>query len=146
MGMESAVRPLPSRAATHSSGRGHEVTDPRVELKTLGRIDLSEPVGPGAEGPQGVGDLPSRAGADAGLQVDLEVLLGEVGFSGMTRHLGYQSPTGIAKGLPSPPFPKAASPMVSSTNRPLDDRGQVLCGEKIIGQLLRVFVAREVWR
>ena len=45
-------------SSCHTLGpQGAYATDRRVELKTLDRIGLTQPVGPGAEGPQGVGNI-----------------------------------------------------------------------------------------
>ena len=89
LGMESH-RTAFALSSCHALGpQGAYATDRRVELKTLDRIGLTQPVGPGAEGPQGVGNITGWAGDGAGRQVYLEVLFGEVVFSGTTRHLGY---------------------------------------------------------
>ena len=89
LGMQGygASRPVPRR---HALGpQGAYATDRRVELETPGQVGPTQPVGPGAEGPQGVGNITGWAGAGSCLQVDLEVLLGEAGLIRATRHLGY---------------------------------------------------------
>ena len=45
------------------------------------------------------GHLSRRTGAGAGLQVNLEVLLGEMSLVGAAWYLGYQSTLGLSEGL-----------------------------------------------
>ncbi len=89
LGMESHSSP-PALSRRHAlRPQGAYDTDLRVELKTLGLVGPAQPVGPGAHGPQGVGNITGWTGAGSCRQVDPEVFLGEAGLIRATRHLGY---------------------------------------------------------
>ena len=56
--------------------------------------------GPGPQGPEIPGNLPRRTGAGSLLQVNQEVLLGEVGFVRASRHPGNQGASRVGEVLP----------------------------------------------